>query len=530
MLDGTISLNAQLDNLFAGRFSPRADASKIYGADTGGAVRALQGSVKIAHASEVGSLVALAREHGLALWPISGGRNFGYGTSLPVKNDALIVDLSGLKNIQYHEESHTVTIEAGVTQADLQNFLTQNKLAYLVPTTGAGPHGSLIGNALDGGYGMTPVSDHFDGLTYFEGYWGNGSAMSDSLAELSGPDMARRWPAGTGLNPRSLLRQSNLGIVTSAALQLAPKQPHSRMVIIQWNSERDFEHGQEMLGSLMEIIPSMTAVLSVNKQRAQATNGDFPLRNPSDGQNGRPPSAAGKPEFTSIATIFGPRHTVAGACKDLKRHLTGAKVMSLSGKQLALLGQLSSKIPAALLSRFEGLNFLQQKVSSLAHTKALLDGRPAHEFLKLAYAANTPAPALNVNSNPAKDNQGLLWFAPLMPLTKDGVRTGLALIRDILHKHGFDALLGMTIRSSRAAIATIPLIFEKTAENSQRAQACYKELVTACTLAGMPPYRLNIESMATVAHLRVQGDHKQLHAQLKAALDPDNIIAPGRYS
>jgi 4-cresol dehydrogenase (hydroxylating) len=530
MRDGISSLQVQLLELFHDHFIPGADAGTRYGADTGGLVRALLGAVKVDHAHQVALVINFAREHGVTLWPISGGRNFGYGTSLPVRGGALIVDLSGLKGIRFHPESHTVTVEAGVTQGDLQHFLATNKLPYLVPTTGAGPHGSLIGNALDGGYGMTPVSDHFDGMTYFEGYWGNGSPMSDSLAELAGPDMARRWPAGLGLNPRSLLRQSNLGIVTAAALQLAPAQPSSRMVVIQWESQVAFETGQQALAELKEIIPAMTAVLSVNKARTRAANGQFDLRNPSAPKAAGQGADAEADEFTSLATVFGPEHATAGACKDIQRHLKGAKVLCLSRKQLTLLGTLSSKIPAAWLSRFEGLAFLHQKVSSLASTIALLDGKPSHEFLKLAYAAQNPGPAMHVDSNPAKDGQGILWFAPLVPLTKDGVHNGLALIRSILEKHGFDALLGLTVRNSRAGIATIPLIFPKTDENARRAHACYAELVTACANAGMPPYRLNIEAMPQVAGLREQSAHLQLHAQLKAALDPNDIIAPGRYS
>ena len=530
MPDSIVTLHSELQNLFTSRFVPSADAGNLHGADTGGSVRTLYGSVKIAHAGEVGALIDLARERGLALWPISGGRNFGYGTSLPVQSGALIVDLSGLKGMHYHAESHSVTIEAGVTQADLLDFLTAHRLDYLVPTTGAGPHGSLIGNALDGGYGMTPVSDHFDGLTHFQGYWGNGSAMSDPLAGLSGPDMARRWSAGTGLNTRSLLRQSNLGIVTAATLQLAPKQPHARMVVIQWKSEQDFLNGQVALASLKEIIPAMTAAISVNRQRAQAASGNFTLRNPADRGGDDTGAADVEQEFATLATIFGPRHTVAGACKDLRRQLKGAKIICLNGKQLAVLGKLCSKIPRALLARFAGLKTLHQKMSSLAETKALLAGQPAHEFLQLAYAASNPAPATHVDSNPARDNQGILWFAPLVPLTKDGIHDGLALIRGILDKHGFDALLGLTIRNSRTGIATIPLIFKKTAANAVHAHACYTELVTACTAVGMPPYRLNIDSMATVAKLHTHDAHQRVHAQLKAALDPCNIIAPGRYS
>ena len=530
MPDGSITLNSHLQLQFNSRFLCADEAAARYGVDTGGAARALHGAVQVAQPAEVASLIYLAREYGGALWPISGGRNFGYGTSLPVHSGALLVDLSGLKDIVYHPESHTVTIEAGVTQGDLAAFLAEHELPYLVPTTGAGPHGSLIGNALDGGYGMTPVSDHFDGLTYFQGYWGNGARMSDSLADLGAADMARRWPAGLGANTRSLLRQGNLGIVTAATLQLAPVQPASRMVVIQWDSQSAFEAGQAALGQLKELIPSMTAVLSVNKARTQATNGQFALHDPSAQEAAGQGALAGCDEFTSLATIFGPEHATAGACRDIKRQLKGARVLCLSRSQLALLGRLGAKVPAAWLARFSGLAFLHQKINSLASTIALLDGKPSHEFLKLAYAAQNPAPAMHPGSNPAADGQGILWFAPLIPLTQFGVHDGLELIRSILNKHGFDALLGMTIRNSRAGIATIPLIFPKTAENASRARECYAELVATCTRAGMPPYRLNIEAMPQLAGLRIADEHAQLHASLKAALDPDNIIAPGRYS
>ena len=41
------------------------------------------------------------------------------------------------------------------------DFLIENKHDYLVPTTGAGGHVSLLGNTLERGYGLTPWVDHF---------------------------------------------------------------------------------------------------------------------------------------------------------------------------------------------------------------------------------------------------------------------------------------------------------------------------------------------------------------------------------
>jgi hypothetical protein len=53
-----------------------------------------------------------------------------------------------------------VTLEPGVTQARLHEFLCDGKYPYLVPVTGAGPNCSIVGNAIERGYGITPWVDH----------------------------------------------------------------------------------------------------------------------------------------------------------------------------------------------------------------------------------------------------------------------------------------------------------------------------------------------------------------------------------
>ncbi len=77
-----------------------------------------------------------------------------------------------------------------MNQRDLADFLDRHGLDYLVPTTGVGPNGSILGNALDGGYGLTPIADHFDALSSNSGYWGNGQPFGHTLTMLVVPT----WP------------------------------------------------------------------------------------------------------------------------------------------------------------------------------------------------------------------------------------------------------------------------------------------------------------------------------------------------
>ena len=57
-------------------------------------------------------------------YPISSGRNWGYGGASPVLNDALIVDFNKMNNIRHFDDVNgVVDIEPGVTQGQLAHYL-----------------------------------------------------------------------------------------------------------------------------------------------------------------------------------------------------------------------------------------------------------------------------------------------------------------------------------------------------------------------------------------------------------------------
>lgn len=510
-------------------FREAAESQQHYSPDTGGASRQLSGAILVQDIAALGPLLKLANQHRWRLWPISGGRNFGYGTALPVEHESVILDLSALKGIEYHPESQSVTVDAGVTQQDLRDFLDTHKLPYLVPTTGAGPHGSLVGNALDGGYGLTPISDHFAGLSRLQGFWGSGVAFDHSFAEQGAVDMSHRWPAGVGPDIRPLLRQSNLGIVVRATVMLARVPEDSKLLLIRWPSEAAFIRSQGVLSVIMEQVPQLTGVMSMHHSRTLASMPDSPLlaapvdREDRDTYLAAVAKANALTDWFSMGALFGTKASLAGAVRDIKRLLPEASITALSSKTIDRLARVTSLIPKPLCAK------LKKQVVSLGHAKGLLTGTPVAEFLQLAYALSLTGERAKSASHPARDGVGLLWHAPLIALTEVGIEEFITRTRSILISYGFDALLATTARTSRVCVATIPILFDRSdTVQTERAHACLKALQRYCLQTGTPPYRVGIESMADW-HSHLGANTQATWYALKRTLDHNNVLAPGRY-
>jgi len=86
----------------------------------------------------------------------------------------------------------------------------------------------------------------------------------------------------------------------------------------------------------------------------------------------------------------------------------------------------------------------------------------------------------------------------------------------------------LTLLTQRSLENVISITYDRevTGED-ERAMRCYQELSETLTQAGFYPYRLGSHAMKSL--LAGQEDYHHFLRRLKAALDPDNILAPGRY-
>jgi 4-cresol dehydrogenase (hydroxylating) len=507
----------------------RDEAAYHYGADTGASDRLAAGAIVVHEVDAVQEVLALANEYETPLWPISGGRNFGYGTALPVDTRSYILDLSSLRRVHIDVNSGTALVEPGVTQADLHAAIKKSGANLLVPTTGVGPNGNILGNAMDGGYGLTPITDHFDAVCEFEGFWGNGTSFRHGYHDLQCPEMAKRWRAGTGASWTGLMRQGSFGIVTRARVQLARAPEATRILVFEWMSEDAFIAQQDVLNQLVEDIPGIGGIIMMNDRRILATQIDAPLASPTTGQArvdylGTLAKERKILPWTGLGTLYGARAAVAASVKDIRRRLKGCRVWSFTPQQIKTLQKVEQYLPAW------GLKALRRHLGSLVNTLGTVEGYPIVAFLKIAYALNPNAKQLDVHSHPAKDGAGILWYAPLVPFNAADVRRYRDVMSACLLDHGFDPLLAVTSRSTRVLSGTIPLLFDRTnPEQVARAKACYRALVATGLKEGWPPYRLGVDYMDQL-QCATDSASVKTHQLLKQSLDPRGIIANGRYS
>ena len=98
----------------------------------------------------------------MPVYPISCGKNWGYGDACAPAAGSAILDLGRMNRIlEVNRELAYCVIEPGVTQGQLFNYLRDNKTGLWMDATAAGPESSLVGNTADRGFGHTRYGDHF---------------------------------------------------------------------------------------------------------------------------------------------------------------------------------------------------------------------------------------------------------------------------------------------------------------------------------------------------------------------------------
>jgi len=160
----------------------------------------------------------------------------------------------------------------------------------------------------------------------------------------------------------------------------------------------------------------------------------------------------------------------------------------------------------------------------------IMRGIPNQVALPLAYWRNpTTIPDRNWPLNPATDNCGLLWYAPLVPMRAVAMRDYINHIRSVCPRYGIEPMITFTNLRHDMVDSTIPIVFNRNDPVAmQQAKACLHELVSIGLTKGWVPYRLNLEQQAELISDKAM--FWQVVKKLKFVLDPNNIISPGRYS
>jgi 4-cresol dehydrogenase (hydroxylating) len=526
-----VALDAWTQLLGAERVRQSSQANSEYGADTGANERLIAGALHIVDSATLPDVVRIAQTYRIPLYPISTGHNWGYGTSLPARDNCVIVDLSRLQKIVHFDpEFGVVTVEPGVTQGMLADFLESNRHEFLVPVTGAGPTCSLLANALERGYGVTPLTDHFSAVTDIEAVLPDGSLYRTALREAGGEDLARLFKWGVGPYSVGLFTQSGFGIVTKMSIMLA-RRPES--VKVCFFSLKDDALLETAIGRVREVLSRLPGIVGainlMNQHRVLSMTAPHPHdRVGADGvipqevieELGRQYQIS---PWTGFGTLYGTRAVVAAAQKEIRQALSGvaSRLVFLTPGGAKNLARVANNLPGLWGKR------LGSTAKTLAQSLQLVAGRPNETAMPLAYWRN-PKPPQQGSRDPARDGCGLIWYAPLVPMRPAAVRRYVDMVKEVTRRHGIEPLITFTTLSDKLVDSTVPIVFERHDERGARAaKACYDDLVLTGRSLGYFPYRVSIAGMSTLVGL--QDKATAFHAKLRANLDPHDILAPGRY-
>lgn len=495
-----------------------------YARDTSDFSTAAAAVVRPLTTDEVCEVVRIAGVHGVPLYPISTGRNWGYGSGNPPVDGCVIVDLGGMTALSFDADLGLVTVEPGVTQGMLREWLDRHNYAFMVPATGAGPSVSILSNALERGYGITPITDHASSVISLEAVLADASLYRSPLRSHRGAE-GFRWGLGPYLD--GLFSQGTAGIVTNMTLALA-RMPERVEAFYFWLEEDETvaDAAIAVRSILQQAGGSVGGINLMSAMRVMAMSQPYPADVPAG--EAVPEEFArelarssGVGAWMGVGAIYGTRRHAAATRALVRRELKGvaSRLLFMTGPRARLLSKLTARIPAT--------RRLSKTLSVMAQAIDLMHGEPSEATLPLAYW-KTRRPRDESGLNPARDGAGILWYSPVMSITGNDVQSFVEMVRRVCAEHGFEAPITLTTVSERTFDCTLPVLFDAMdPTDAARADACWRALFEAGRDLGYHPYRLHHRYTGLVVDesepfWRVVGD-------VTRTLDPRGILAPGRW-
>jgi len=490
--------------------------------------RSIPAILRPASREKVQDSLRIANRYRVPVYPVSSGKNWGYGSSVPARTGTAILDLSRMNRIlDFNEKLAYVTIEPGVTQRQLQEFLVSQKSRLWMDSTGSSPASSIIGNTMERGFGHTPYGDHFAHSCGLEAVLPNGEVVETGYSRFPNAVTGGVHRSGVGPVVDGLFSQSNLGVVTRMTVWLMPAPEYFEAFFFRCSREEQLGPAIESLSRLrltgtlqstIHIGNDYKVLCGLRQYPWKETGGATPLQSPQ--------MAHFRDEFqlgawNGSGGLYGTKAQVTEARRLIRVALKGSadRISFLDDKMLAL-----SIRYARPIRFFTGWD-LSSVHTVLQPLYGLLKGVPSDQNLRSAYWRKKTAIPADMDLD--RDGCGLLWFAPVLPADSAAV----AKVRDatvaVLVAGGFEPMISLSLMSGRAIACVISISFDRGVEGEDgRAMACYENLVAQINRMGFYSYRLGIQSMA---EMNASDSYGKLIRLLKDTLDPAGILAPGRY-
>jgi (+)-pinoresinol hydroxylase len=474
---------------------------------------------------QVQRIVRSANRYKVPLYPISTGRNLGYGGSAPAYSGCVVVDLKRMNRVlEVNEDNASCLVEPGVSYFDLYRYIEEHGLKVWVDVPDPG-WGSLIGNALDrgGGYTRAQFRNHFDAHCGMEIVLPNGELLRTGMGALPGAKTWQQYKSGFGPWIDGMFSQSNFGIVTKMGFWLMP-QPEAFLSGTVLAGRRDdlyalvrvlnrlenggVTDGMPDLGSpLLGIQTIEEYARSMADEPQPAVDPELlALRDKAEAGDVRALEVYGARKglayWTFKIKFYGPAKVIAAQweyCKEQFASISGVRLQD---------GELI-RLPLTDRQRRD------------IHWPAF--GIPTLNMYSIGARSST-------NPNPT---HGHMWFSPIIPRDAAAVFEANKVFAAAARQ--FDLpVLRFSLPScywERAFIFIFGFPVTTDIATNRKNRAAFYKLIEVAAQHGWGEYRTAPAYQDAVLNVYSFNDHalRRFHESVKDAIDPNGILSPGRY-
>lgn len=487
------------------------------------------GILKPATSQEVQSCLRIANKYKTPVYPVSTGLNWGYGSSVPSADNCILIDLSRMNRIlDYSEKYAYVTVEPGVTFIQLYDFLNRNKSELMMSASGGSPYSSLIGITAERGIGKGIYGNRHEHICNLEIILPTGDCIHTGFGRF--PSSQTKFLSREGVGPAfdDIFLQSNFGIITKMTIWLIPRPKYFQIFTFSVRNDLQLKLLVDAFRKLRleRIIESN--FLIANEYRIIDGLQQYPWKE----THGKTPLPYKNLKITKKKWKLSAKWYGSGAL-----YATSKEIGKLQRKYM--LKSLKNKLDSLYfidedvqeisrkLSKFN-FSFINQSLKKLKDdlTCNTFLGVPSSQSLNSLYwRKKTKIPH---NIDPDRDRCGLFWISPVIPFDGKHVSRVIKIIKKIMRDHGFEPNLGINCITEREIIIIGEILYDREVElQDEKAEECYKVILSKLINLGYIPYRLNINSMDLLP--RPTDDYGKLLKILKQTLDPNDILAPNRY-
>lgn len=490
--------------------------------------RVASAAVAPASAEEVQQVVRIANQYGIPIYPISTGKNLGYGGSAPVLSGSVIVDLKRLNRIiEVNEKNAYCIVEPGVSYFDLYEHLrsTGSKLWIDCPDPG---WGSMLGNAIDrgGGYTSANYRNHFDSHCGMEVVLPDGELLRTGMGAIPAARTWQTYKSGCGPWIDGLFSQANYGIVTKMGFWLMPEPEAFLRVKVHAPRYRDLVPLVETLNYLENSritsgFPDLASPLLGYPPTGQVQLfnegvSSFPMDDRhkalvAGAKLGHSPEleqyglSKGIPYWELWLSFYGPMEVIDAQWKAARRHLSDA-------------------IPEIRFAEVDRLTLPINPDDAAKYHEPELGIPSLRAFSIGARTAFNPTPS-----------NGHMWFSPIVERTGEAIFEANRVFSAAAQRLDMPIFRSFSMPAcfwERSFIFILATPVTADVATNRRYVEGFKELIRIGGEHGWGEYRTAPIFQETVMGVYSFNNNAlgKFHATLKDAIDPKGIIAAGRYN